>query len=107
MSSLRHEGLAINYGERATKPDEGGKVKFDPYEKGDRKGFSHAQGGNKKFSDSFNTEALAIPKGGRGVATKSSHPLKGRGGGHKKLYNVLKGEGGGRKKFQTRNFPIL
>ena len=40
------KGLVTNYGEGgATKREEGGQMKFYPYEKGGGKCFSHAEGG--------------------------------------------------------------
>ena len=49
-------------------------MKFQPYEKGggDRKCFSHAEGGGgglKQFWGSFYTSVLAILKGGTKVST--------------------------------------
>ena len=44
------KGLVTNYGEGGGGyKTGGGHVKLYPYEKGGRKGFSHAEGGHNKF----------------------------------------------------------
>ena len=101
------KGLVTNYGEGELQNGrggiKGGHVKFCPYEKGGRQGFSHAEGGgggHNKFWGSFYV-----------VAQSFSH-IEGRvqkdptlkGGGVKSF--KLSGGGGGAKRFRPAIFPF-
>ena len=47
------KGVVTKYGEGGGGSKRDGHVKFYPYEKGGVKSFSHPEGGNKTFWDSF------------------------------------------------------